>query len=206
MARDLSILASSVHLSKPTSGHILGKAYILVTLHRICFILPIKMIKKDGSCLGFFLLLGTFTYFVYGNLSLSTQYIPIYEDVHISVHHYKTHVYTLPHWNWAETTQDRSDPPAKVKTTLPNYNWPKWPWPNQPGRYNDPVFTKTAGLSDKTGKFSFCPAKIFSLSDSCPATLFNCQILIIDICLYLFKISFAFAFTFLGKKAQKQYH
>ena len=31
-----------------------------------------------------------------------------------------------------------------------------------------PVFTKTAGLSDKTGKFSFCPAENFSLSDKCP--------------------------------------
>ena len=31
-----------------------------------------------------------------------------------------------------------------------------------------PVFAKTAGLSDKTGKFSFCPAENFSLSDKCP--------------------------------------
>ena len=31
-----------------------------------------------------------------------------------------------------------------------------------------PVFAKTAGLSDKTGKFSFCPAEKFSLSDKFP--------------------------------------
>ena len=30
------------------------------------------------------------------------------------------------------------------------------------------VFAKTAGLSDKSGKFSFCPAENFSLSDKCP--------------------------------------
>ena len=54
------------------------------------------------------------------------------------------------------------------------------------------VFTKTEGLSDKTSKFSFCPVKIFSLSDSCPATLFNCQILITDIFFHFFKTSFAF--------------
>ena len=30
------------------------------------------------------------------------------------------------------------------------------------------VFAKTAGLSDKSGKFSFCPAKNFNLSDKCP--------------------------------------
>ena len=30
------------------------------------------------------------------------------------------------------------------------------------------VFAKTVGLSDKTGKFSFCPAENFSLSDKCP--------------------------------------
>ena len=30
------------------------------------------------------------------------------------------------------------------------------------------VFAKTAGLSDKTGKFSICPAENFSLSDKCP--------------------------------------
>ena len=29
------------------------------------------------------------------------------------------------------------------------------------------IFTKSAGLPDKTGKFSFCPAKTFSLSDKC---------------------------------------
>ena len=34
-----------------------------------------------------------------------------------------------------------------------------------------PVFAKTAGLSDKTGKFSFCPAENFSLSDKCPVIL-----------------------------------
>ena len=28
-----------------------------------------------------------------------------------------------------------------------------------------------------TGRFSFCPANILRLSDRCPATLFNCQIL-----------------------------
>ena len=33
------------------------------------------------------------------------------------------------------------------------------------------VFAKSAGLSDKTGKFSFRPAKIYSLSDNCPMNL-----------------------------------
>ena len=33
------------------------------------------------------------------------------------------------------------------------------------------VFAKTAGLSDKTGKFSFCPAENFTLSDKCPVIL-----------------------------------
>ena len=33
------------------------------------------------------------------------------------------------------------------------------------------VFAKTAGLSDKTSKFSFCPAENFSLSDKCPVIL-----------------------------------
>ena len=36
---------------------------------------------------------------------------------------------------------------------------------------NRSVFAKTAGLSDKTGKFSFCPAENFSLSDKCPVIL-----------------------------------
>ena len=31
-----------------------------------------------------------------------------------------------------------------------------------------PVFAKTAGLSNKTDKFSFCPAEKFSLSGKCP--------------------------------------
>ena len=35
-------------------------------------------------------------------------------------------------------------------------------------KHKHPVFAKTAGLSDKTGKFSFCPAENFSLSDKCP--------------------------------------
>ena len=43
-------------------------------------------------------------------------------------------------------------------------------------------------------------------SDDCPATLFNRKFLIIDIFFHFLKISFAFAFTFLGKKALKQYH
>ena len=68
------------------------------------------------------------------------------------------------------------------------------------------VFAKTAELSDKTGKFSFCPAKFFGLCDSCPATLFNSQILLIDIFFSFLNISFAFACMFLGKKALKQYH
>ena len=34
-----------------------------------------------------------------------------------------------------------------------------------------PVFAKSAGLSDKTGIFSFCPAKTFCLSDKCPVNL-----------------------------------
>ena len=33
------------------------------------------------------------------------------------------------------------------------------------------VFTKSAGLPDKTGIFSFCPAKTSSLSDKCPVNL-----------------------------------
>ena len=33
------------------------------------------------------------------------------------------------------------------------------------------VFAKSAGLPDKTGFFSFCPAKTFSLSDKCPMNL-----------------------------------
>ena len=33
------------------------------------------------------------------------------------------------------------------------------------------VFAKSAGLPDKTGIFSFCPAKFFSLSDKCPVNL-----------------------------------
>ena len=69
------------------------------------------------------------------------------------------------------------------------------------------VFPKTAGLSDKTGKF-FCHAKIFCLSDSCPATLFNHQILILRRYFFFFFFnSFAFALCFLVlKKALKQYH
>ena len=68
------------------------------------------------------------------------------------------------------------------------------------------VFVKTAGLSDKSGKFLFRPAKIFGLPDSCSLTLFNRQILLIDIFFFHFlKISFAFAFMFLGKKTLKQY-
>ena len=69
------------------------------------------------------------------------------------------------------------------------------------------VFAKTAGLSDKTGKFLFCPAEMFGLSDSCLATLFNRQILIIDFFFFFFffLILFAFTFMFWGKKALKQY-
>ena len=33
------------------------------------------------------------------------------------------------------------------------------------------VFAKSAGLSDKTGIFSFCPAETFNLSDKCPVIL-----------------------------------
>ena len=33
------------------------------------------------------------------------------------------------------------------------------------------VFTKSAALQDKSSKFSFCPAKTFSLSDKCPVNL-----------------------------------
>ena len=33
------------------------------------------------------------------------------------------------------------------------------------------VFAKSAGLPDKTGIFSFYPAKTFSLSDKCPVHL-----------------------------------
>ena len=42
------------------------------------------------------------------------------------------------------------------------------------------VYAKTARLSDKTGKFLFCPAENFSLSDKCPTTLCKSQILITD--------------------------
>ena len=42
------------------------------------------------------------------------------------------------------------------------------------------VYARTARLSDKTGKFSFCPAENCSLSDKRPATLCKSQILIID--------------------------
>ena len=33
------------------------------------------------------------------------------------------------------------------------------------------VFEKSAGLSDKTGIFSFCPAETFNLLDKCPVIL-----------------------------------
>ena len=33
------------------------------------------------------------------------------------------------------------------------------------------VFAKSAGLPDKTGIFSFCPAETFSLSEKCPVNL-----------------------------------
>ena len=42
------------------------------------------------------------------------------------------------------------------------------------------VYSKTARLSDKSGKFSFCPAENFSLSDKCPLTLRKSQILVTD--------------------------
>ena len=64
------------------------------------------------------------------------------------------------------------------------------------------VFAKTAGLSDKTGKFSICPAKIFGLSDSCPATIFNLQILMI----HIFSFQLFLTSHFWVKKALKQYH
>ena len=38
------------------------------------------------------------------------------------------------------------------------------------------VNEKTAGLSDKTGKFLFCLAENFSLSHKCPATRRKSQI------------------------------
>ena len=48
--------------------------HILDSFHRVCFILSKTMIKNLlGFCWVFFLLLGTFTLFVYGNLTLSTQ-------------------------------------------------------------------------------------------------------------------------------------
>ena len=37
------------------------------------------------------------------------------------------------------------------------------------------VYAKTAGLSDKTGKFSFYPAESCYLSDKCPTSLRKCQ-------------------------------
>ena len=39
------------------------------------------------------------------------------------------------------------------------------------GKQCRPVFAKSAGLPDKTGIFSFCLAKSFSLSDKCPVNL-----------------------------------
>ena len=62
----------SVCLSGPTNGHILDR-HIFDTLHRVCFIPSISMIKMRGSYWVFFLLLSTFTFFVYGNLTLSTK-------------------------------------------------------------------------------------------------------------------------------------
>ena len=47
--------------------------HILDTLHRVCVITSITMIKKEGSCWVFFQLLDTFTFFVNGNLTLSIQ-------------------------------------------------------------------------------------------------------------------------------------
>ena len=35
-------------------------------------------------------------------------------------------------------------------------------------KFSYAIFTKSGGLPDKTGNFSFCPAKTFSLSDKCP--------------------------------------
>ena len=63
------------------------------------------------------------------------------------------------------------------------------------------VFAKTAGLSDKTDNFLFCPAKIFGLSDSCPAN-FQLPSFSNRHFFHFLKISF----TFLGKKALNQYH
>ena len=69
-------------------------------------------------------------------------------------------------------------------------------------------FVKTAGLSNKTGKFLFCPAKIFTCLTvrqlSCntfQSPNFNNRLFT-----FFFKVSFAFAFMFLVKKALKQYH
>ena len=60
-------------------GHILG------TLYRVCFIPSIKMIKNEGSFWVFLLLLGTFTFFVYGNLTLSIQCPSMRMCVHPSI-------------------------------------------------------------------------------------------------------------------------
>ena len=61
--------------------------------------------------------------------------------------------------------------------------------------------------TDKTGKLSFCVTKIFGLSDSCPATLFNCQTLIIDtFFIFFFKFHLLLPSHFLDKKALKQYY
>ena len=61
-----------VSVTSPQVG-IYWVGHILDTFHRVCFILSKTMIKNEGSCWVFFLLLGTFTLFVYGNLTLSTQ-------------------------------------------------------------------------------------------------------------------------------------
>ena len=41
------------------------------------------------------------------------------------------------------------------------------PYQQFQNQFVNAVFAKTAGLSDKTSKFSFCPAAKFSLSDKC---------------------------------------
>ena len=45
--------------------------------------------------------------------------------------------------------------------------------------YTD-FFTTSAEMSDKSGKFSICPAENFSMCDKCPVTLCKSQILMTD--------------------------
>ena len=60
-----------------TNGHILGR-HLVGTLHRVCFSSSMVPKKKEG-------LVGNFYIFVYGNLTLSTQYVSICRNIRRSV-------------------------------------------------------------------------------------------------------------------------